>query len=38
LKEQLFLLGASEVSYCRSKHSVDPVIDRVFRNYRNIKE
>src|ERR1044072_8306125 len=37
-KEHLFLLRARQVNYGRTGHSVHSVIDRMFRNYRNIKE
>src|SRR5205085_2585537 len=37
-KEQLFLLGAREVNYCRTGHRAYSLIDRVFGNKRNIKE
>lgn len=37
-KEHLFLLRARQVNYGRNRHSAHSVIDRMFRNYRNIKE
>ena len=37
-KEQTFLLRARQINYGRTRHSESSVIDRLFRNYRNIKE
>ena len=38
LKEHLFLLRARNVNYGQTRHSAYSMIDRMFDNYRNIKE